>query len=191
MNAIMGNFAGWVKKNPMLSVCSVGILLAAATAFVRSGLVPEGEAELEELKTTLTKLERNIANSAQLDAQVERLKKLNEEIKSNALVVGELARNQQYFFKLEADNKVKLLDVQQQGRPAPGRGPAAAYFPLGFSVNASGGYDNLLQLMRQTEKTFVGGRISSAIISPGGDAVSAEGGASRLLSFTVQVLAAN
>lgn len=191
MNAAVEKILVWVKKNPLLAVCSAGVLVASGIIFMRSGIVPEREAELEELKTNLAKLERNIANAAQLEAQVSQLRKINEEIKLSALVAGELARNQQYFFKLEADNNVKLLDVQQQGRPAPGRGPAPTYFPLGFSVNASGGYDNLLQLIRQTEKTFVGARIASAIISPGGDAQSSDGEAPRLLSFTVQVLAVN
>jgi hypothetical protein len=191
MNAILANFTGKLKKNPLLSACVAGIVALAVVVFLRSGIVPESEAELEELKANLTKLENNIANSAQLEDQVQRLKKINSDIKSNALVVGELARNQQYFFKLETENNIKLLDVQQQGRPAPAKGPAAAYFPLGFNINASGDYDNLLQFMRKTEKTFVGSRITSATISPGGEGVSADGSSSRLLSFTVQVLALN
>lgn len=183
-------FIGAFKKNPGLVFAGAAIFVILAVIYFRYDEIGSHEARLAEMQQNLAKLQRNVVNSAQLERQLAEIRKINEEIASTVLRPAELARNLQYFYTLESDHGVKLLDLQQQAVVAPVRGAAASiYAPMRFTVNVAGDYEQLLKLMRQVEKTFLGGKVLSAVISPGVATGGNDQTKARLLSMTVQTIA--
>ncbi len=180
-----------IKKNPALTAGVIGIVVIFSVLYFRYDETYTHEQKLVGMQGNLAKLQSNIVNSAQLERQLEELKKLNDKIASAALVPGDLTGNQRYFLTLEADNNVKLLgDPREEALPAPARGAAASiYAPLRFTVNVTGDYEQLLQFMREIEKTFLGGQVLTAVFSPGGAAAGGDPGKARSLSMTMQTIA--
>jgi Tfp pilus assembly protein PilO len=182
--------ASAIKKRPMLLGASLAVLVVLGVIYVRYNELELHKSRLAELQGSLSKLQKNVANSAQLDRQLEEIKKINEKVVSSALRPSELARNLQYFYTLEADNGVKLLDLQQQAVPAPPRGTAASvYAALTFTVNVAGEYEQVLKFMREVEKTFIGGKVLTATISTGSARSGQDPEKARLLSMVVQTVA--
>lgn len=179
-----------LKKRPALTGASFLIFLILVFVGWRYDQIDIYKAQLFGLQDTLAKLQRNTVNSAQLGRQLDALKKINGIIESAALRPADLARNAQYFYTLEADNNVKLLELQQQTVAAPPRGAAQPLnVPLNFNVNLAGDYDQLLKFMREIETAFLGGKIISATISPGAAIAGKDPAKARLLSMVVQTIA--
>jgi len=181
---------GLLKKNPSLAAASLAIFLLAMAFYFRFDQLDTYNDRLNDLKGNLNKLQRNITNSAQLERQLEEIKSINLKMEQAALRPSELARNLQYFYTLEAGNAVKLLDLRQQAVAASARGATLTlYAPITFSVNLAGDYDQLLTFTREVEKTFIGGKVLSASISPGSASDSQNPNKARLLSMVVQAVA--
>lgn len=186
------DFKTAIKKHPALSVCIAVLVIVLVGLYYRYDLLTVNEAKLNDLKSNLAKLQKNIASSSQLDRQLAEIKVINEKIAVEVLRPTELARNLQFFYALEAANDVKLLDLQQQAVPAPAKGvQSSLYTPLTFSINISGDYANVLRFVRSVEKTFVGGRVLSATISPGSASAGQDASKARLVSMIVQTVAIN
>lgn len=178
-----------IKRRPGLAVASFLILFLVVFIIYRYDQLGSHGDQLTELQDDLTKLQNNLVNSAQLERQLDALKKINRVIESTALRPADLARNSQYFYTLEADHNIKLLELQQQPLPTLARGATQPlHVPLKFTVNVAGEYEQILKFMREIEVTFLGGKILSASISPGG-AAGKDPAKSRLVSMVVQTVA--
>lgn len=192
MSINFSNILEGLKKKPGITITAAAIFAVLVFIYFRFGQLEIHQAKLDDLKGNLAKLQRNVVNSAQLDRQLSEVKEINSKIKEAALRPSELARNLQYFYTLEASNNVKLLDLRQQPTSTPPRGVAAkAYIPIRFEVNMAGEYEQLLKVMREVEKTFVGGSIVSAVMSPGAAMPGQNPDKARLLSMIVQGVAIN
>lgn len=176
--------AAVLKKRPVLAGAVAGIVALAALVYFRSGEIPAQQARIDELRKTRSGLQANITNSAQIARQLEELKKLNEQIAAAAIKPAELARNQQFFYQLESDLGIKLIDVQQSGG---GARPNTRFTTLTFTVNLGGDYEKVLAFMRQMERVFLGGRVLTATISPGAATPDGDPELTRQVSITVQI----
>lgn len=179
-----------VKKRPALAAAVVMIFFILALMFYRYDQIGIYESELVTLQDNLTKIQRNVANSAQLDRQLGAIKKINRAIEVSALRPADLAKNSQYFYTLEASNNVKLLELQQQPiAQAPKGTVLPLHVPITFNISLTGDYPEILKFMREIGKTFLGGKILSATISPEVTMAEGEATETRLLSMTVQAIA--
>jgi len=178
------------KNNPALSASGFIILLLFVGLFVRFEQLEVNINQLSDLKKDLNNLQKNIANSGQLDRQLSEIISLSAKLEQEAIRPAELARNLQYFYTLEALNEVKLIDVRQQNVSIPAGGAAAnPLAPITFSVNVAGEYEKLLKFLREIETTFLGGKVLSASISPGSALPNQNPDKSRLLNMIVQTVA--
>ena len=78
---------------------------------------------------------------------------------------SELAKNLQYFYKLETDTRVKLLSLFQNPVPAPKPGAKPALTGIGYTVSYQGGYAEALNFWSRLESGAHYSRLISANIS--------------------------
>lgn len=163
-----------IKRRPVLFVCGVLALLFAVAIYFRGSVPTELRARLTEREKELTRLSNNVKFSAQLDGQLEALRAANAVIEQGALRIGELARNQQLFLRLEAESGVKLVDLRQlttqatvatpapKGKAAAAAAPSGIYEPIRFSLNVQGDYPQLIDFLKRLDQCPTLSRLASA-----------------------------
>lgn len=163
-----------IRKNPLATGCLAAALLLGAGIYWRSSAVPERQAQLEQKSVEGRRIARNLRYAAQLPEQLATMTQAVAAIEPRLVRADELAKNLQYFYKLEADTGVKLTDLRQLAAPtAPGRtGKAAAssgFGTVGFTVSLQGEYLALLDFLRRLENGVHYSRVtlaSASVISP-------------------------
>jgi hypothetical protein len=164
-----------VKRRPLLSVCGTVFVALSLLFYFRSGISAELKTRLDEREKELSRLSNNVKFSAQLDTQLEALRKANVAIEAGALRAGDLARNQQVFLRLLPETGVKLVDLTQvpakppapvaKGAPAPA---VTTFAPLTFNLTIQGDYAQLMDFMKRLERgptlsRVIAGRIASPL----------------------------
>ena len=140
----------WIKKNPISFGCMVVSFALAVVVYLRSEAIPEAEAQLTQKSAEAERVALNIQYSAQLKEQSEALSAAVKEIDARIVRASQVGTNTQYFYKLEADTGVKIIDFRQT--TATVKVPAkATYAPIGFSVTVQGALPQVLDFLRQLE----------------------------------------
>ncbi len=151
------------KRQPIPCACGVIVFVLLIFAYFRMGVVETRQAELEASDKVLSKLTNNVTFSAQLDQHLLALRETNELFASRALKVGEVARNQQFFYELEASSGVRLTELRPLPVAPPVKGAPVTFFqPLGFTISVKGSYDNLMRYLRHIEYSSIPSRVVSA-----------------------------
>jgi hypothetical protein len=144
----------------------------------------ELEGKLSEQIKLRNKLTTNVKYATGLAEQTERLRVVNSALAGSALKSGELALNQQFFLRLEAETGVKIIDLRPLAVPPPPKNAApSVYLALGFSLSVSGDYPQLLRFITRIEKGQTLGRIRTASIAE----PDAEGG-EQIITLTADLL---
>ena len=150
-----------LKKYPVIFACgllSVAILLAI---YYRGDVVPAATTELETKTVLSDRLKANLVNSAQLAEQRDALVAANAAIAARLIRASELAKNQQYFYRLEAETGTKYKDLKQLPPTPTIKGGGNAYVAVPYSLVVEGGYSQLLNFMRRLEGGAPFCRVSS------------------------------
>jgi len=153
-----------LKKNPVVSGAIIICVGLAAAHYFRSDLIAAATTQLDERTQEGQRLAANIKNSAQLPEQVAHVSAAAKEIETRLVKVGSLANNLQYFYKLEADTGVKLLDLRQT--TDPGRSAKTGRIPVAFSVTLHGDYAQVLDFLRRLESGAHYCRVRTANLVP-------------------------
>jgi hypothetical protein len=154
------------KKHPVSFGCGLLSLLLVAGYFNRSSAIPEREALLEQRTSEGNRLSDNLRYSAQLKDQVDALTAANTEIDSRAVRLSSLATNLEYFYRLEAETGIKLLDLRQLSPAAPARGAAATkHLRVPFVVSVQGDYAKVMNFLRRVERGPHFSRVNTATLS--------------------------
>ena len=170
------------KRQPVLCGCGLIALGLLLSLYFRMGDREAVEGSLADQTKLRNRQAANVKFGVGLDAHTARLNKANAALASSALRAGELALNQQFFLRLEAETGVKLLDLRPLPVPAPAKdAPADAFVPLGFALSLSGSYDQLISFIKHLEQGETLGRVVN-----GGLAGSDAG--TQTLSLTVELL---
>lgn len=154
------------KKHPVGFGCGLLCLLLAVAIYFRHSELPERESLLEERMAEGARLSQNLRHNAQLKEQYEALVAANAEIDSRAVRLSSLATNLEYFYRLESDTGIKLLDLRQLTPAAPARGAAATkHLRVPFAVSVQGDYPKVLNFLRRLENGPHFCRINSATLT--------------------------
>jgi len=153
-----------LKKNPVVTAAVIICVGLALAYYFRSDLIAAATARLDERTKEGQRLAANIKNSAQLPEQVARVSAATKEIDGRLVRVDSLANNLQYFYKLEADTGVKLLDLRQT--TDPGRTAKTGRIPVGFVVTLHGEYPQVLDFLRRVESGAHYCRVRVANMTP-------------------------
>src|SRR4051812_14223115 len=129
-------FVSVIKKNPISITCGVLIVALLATAYFHGDRAEAATTNLEKTTTDADRLANNLKNAVQLKEHVDSLLSAEKEIEGRMIKAGQLTTNRQYFYKLETETGVKLLDLRQSAPSAAAKRDAkGAYFPTTFSLN--------------------------------------------------------
>ncbi|MFZ5494209.1 MAG: hypothetical protein ACOZE5_02585 [Verrucomicrobiota bacterium] len=163
----------FAKKHTIGTICVLLVVACGVLLYFRWGALAASQAEYEAKSTEAAKMIANVKNAPSLEEQVAEIQQLSKELESRLIKPGQLAVNLQYFYKLEADNEVKLLDVRQN-TPARRAGGKPVFMPVPFSLTVQGPYANVMKFLGglQTGRHFC--RILNSNLTRSGGA--SEGG---------------
>lgn len=177
-----------VKKQPVGFACLVLSVIFAALIYFRSGKITENQAEYEAKSAEAAKIISNVSVSKNLPEQVTEMQAAGKELEARLVKAGQLAVNLQYFYKLEAENEVKLQDVRQNDRP---RSTKTLYMGIPYTVSLQGSYKQVVAFLQRLEGGRHFCRINTAILNKvagGGEGSSSVSGPSMNLSLTLDLL---
>jgi hypothetical protein len=173
----------WVKKNPMITGCVGLSLLLAGVIYWRSEALPQRTDELQKKSAEGRLLAANIKNAAQIGEQLQAVTAANKEIDTRLVRVGQLANNLQYFYKLEADTGVKLIDLRQIAGAPRKEKEKTTYQPVVFNLSVQRGYPQVFDFLRKLESGTHYCRIMTSTFTPvSGSSESSSGGSSSGLT---------
>lgn len=176
-----------LKKHPVATLAVVVAIGCAALLYFRQGDNDALTTELAQKTAEGERLEANIKNSAQLAEQSAALSEAMKAVDGRLIRAGNLADNLQYFYRLESETGVKLVDLKQTGVvPPPAKGPKSLFQPIGFTVSLRGSYNQVLEFVRKVENGVPFSRIVAATITSPPE--SLDKGAFVSLSLNVELL---
>lgn len=153
-----------LKKNPVVSAAVIICIALALAHYFRSDLIATATGWLDERTKEGRRLAANIKNSAQLPEQLARVSEATKDIDGRLVRVAALANNLQYFYKLEADTGVKLIDLRQT--TDSGRAAKTGRIPVSFAVTLHGEYPQVLDFLRRVESGSHYCRVRAANVTP-------------------------
>ncbi len=163
------DLSAWVKKHPAIAICLAVTLFGAVGVYYLSGAVTEATTLLEQRTTEGTRIAENVVNAANLREQVAEIAAARAKMDERLVRSSELAKNLQYFYRLESETGVDLIDIKQNSaaanRTVP-RGTKAAFSAVNFSVSFRGDYWAALHYLRRLENGAHFCRVLSASIEP-------------------------
>lgn len=178
------------KKHPVSTVCLLLIVASGVTLYFRWDAAAQSQTVYDATAAEANKMIANVKNAPGLEEQVAEIQQLGKEIDSRLIKASQLAVNLQYFYKLEADTGVKLLDVRQNNpRPRPGK---PTFIPIPFSLSVQGNHGQVMKFLNELQIGRHFCRITGTSFSKVGG-VSSEGNTSPAtqdlsLALTVELL---
>ncbi len=167
------------KKYPVVIVSGVISIALLLALYFRSDYLATQEAELKKYSEESDRYRANIANSAQLQDQLNFLISANKAVRERAFNTDSLPQSLQYFYRLETEVGVKYKDLRPIGRadPVMKKGDAPVYLPLSYSITVQGSFVQIITYIKRLEQGIYFCRINSATVS------GSEGGVSLNLNL--------
>lgn len=174
-----------IKKQPTGFACGMICLLCAGWLYYRSDEIDHRQAELKTTAEKAAVIKSNVGFAKNLPEQVAELQVSTKELEGRLVRAGQLAVNLQYFYKLEAENEVKLLDVRQNPLP---KSVKSLYVGVPYNVNVQGSYKHVMAFLQRLERGRNFCRINSATFTKSALA-SGEGASTGMtLALTLELL---
>lgn len=164
-----------IRKQPVGFACAVLSVGCALALYLRGDLIAESQTKYEATAKQAARIQANLKNAVNLPEQLAEAQALGKELENRLMKAGQLASNLQYFYKLEAENEVKLTDLRQ-GAVATGRsGPKTAYVGIPYNLAIQGSFKQVTQFITRLENGRHFCRYTSASISKlGGNSTTAD-----------------
>jgi hypothetical protein len=179
---LLANF----KKQPIGSVCGALAIILAGLLYFRNDLIAENQASAEAKAAEAAQILSNTRHAEGLAKQVEQMQAFGKD--TRLIRAGQLGINLQYFYKLEAENQVKLLDVRQGLPPKVSKG---LYLGIPYNLSVQGSFKQVVSFLQHLENgphfcRFITATYSKAA-SAGVDAPSGAAGGVTL-NLTLELL---
>lgn len=137
-----------IRKQPIGFACGLIALICAVVLYFRSDLIAQSQAESETQSALAARSLTNIRNAANLPEQLAEAQALTKELDGRLMRGSQLASNLQYFYKLETENGVKLIDLRQGTVSAAKKG---AYTGVPYNLAVQGSYAQVIQFLARLE----------------------------------------
>ena len=157
-----------LKANPISVACGALALALAVGIYFRSDKVPLADAKLEEKASLGERIDANLKNGVQLAEQTTALSTARQQIETRLIHPDELAKNLQYFYKLEADTGTKLIELRQNSNQPKAPKAKASYIGVGYNLTVRGDYVRLLDFLHRLESRQRFCRILTASVAVNG-----------------------
>jgi hypothetical protein len=172
-----------LKKHPIGVACALVSVACGILLYVRSSNIADSQRLNEERTAEANKMINNVRNSAGLAEQVAEVEGQRKELEGRLMKAGQLAVNLQYFYKLEAETEVKLVDVRQGNTP---RNAKTQYIGVPFVVTIQGSFANVAGFLNRLQNGPHFCRINTATFNKtGGDN---PGATDMSLSLSLEIL---
>jgi len=185
------NFAAlksYIKKYPVGTGAVVVAVIMLGAFIFRYLEYSEMQSSFATTVAEGQRLAANVSHAAQLDEQLHELEAANTTITERLVNPSDLAINLQYFYKLEADTGVKLLDTHPVDARAGAKVSAkGAYTPVQYAVSLQGSYARTLVFLRRLEHGVFFSRVISGSCSQS-QSEQDKGGGDTVMSLTVELL---
>lgn len=172
-----------LKKNPISVGCGLLSILLGVGIYFRGDAIPTAEAELGQKSAEAERLAQNLKYSVQLNEHLEAVQAAGKVIDSRIIRATQVGTNTQYFYQLESDTGVKMVDFRPQGSAAA-KGAKSLYTPVAFIVSVQGTLPQVLDFVRQLE----GGARYARVVTASVSTVPANRGGPLTLSLVVELL---
>lgn len=139
----------FIKTQPVAIACGVLCVLLGIGIYIRGDNIPDAEAMLDQKSTLGQRINSNLTNAVSLPDQLTQLTAAREQIEARLVNPEEVAKNQQYFYKLEAETGTKLIELRQVS--AGKKGPKVNYPPVAYSLSVRGTYVHVLEFLHRLE----------------------------------------
>lgn len=177
-----------IKKQPIGFACGAICLICAVLLYVRSDKISESQAELDAKSGESARILANVSNSKNLPEHVAEIQVLAKELDGRLIRAGQLAVNLQYFYKLEADTGIKLLDVHQNNPPKGARAKSL-FIGVPYSLSIQGSYKQVLTFLHRLEDGSRFCHFSSVSFNKSsGSSVAGAGAENMTLSLNIELL---
>jgi len=154
-----------LKKHPIGVVCGLVTLVCGVLLYIRYGEIAKTQGELDAASAQAKKMIANVRNSNGLADQLTEIQAATKEMESRLMKAGQLAVNLQYFYKLESETDVKLVDVRQNTFP---RNLKTTYGGVPFSVSVKGTYAHVMNFLNKLQNGRHFCRVTSSNMSKAG-----------------------
>lgn len=163
------------RKHPISAVCGLIIVVCGLLAYFRMDVIDVSQADYDAKAAEAAKMVANVKNAPSLEEQVAEIQQLGKDLDSRLIKIDQLAVNLQYFYKLEAENGVRLVDVRQNA-PTRARSGKPNFTAVPFTVTVQGTYAQVMKFLGalQTGRHFC--RINTANFSKPGGVATADSG---------------
>lgn len=176
-----------LKKNPISVGCGVIALGLGIWSYIDSDDEPQLAMQLDQVSAEASRLSANIKNAAQLHDQLRALAEARVAIEPRIVHASELAKNLQYFYKIEAETGTKITDLQKINSTGPAKpGAKTIYAPVGFSLSVEGEYASILEFLRRLENGTHFCRVITGNLAKGGNDLDRSG--PLKLNLTLELL---
>jgi len=156
-----------IKKCPIGFGCGALSLALVVAIYFRAGPISEAGDEMEKKSAEAQRLALNLKNAVQLTEQFNTLSTATRQIESRLMRPGDLAKNQQYFYRLETETNTKLIDCRQGSISEKEKNSRKTLYPaVPYIVAVQGDYAQIMTFLRHIESGMHYCRITSASITP-------------------------
>ena len=172
-----------LKKHPIGVACALVSIACGVVLYLHADNIATSQAESDSATAEATKMIANVRNSTGLVEQAAEMASLSKELEGRLMKAGQLAVNLQYFYKLEAETEVKLVDVRQGSLP---RNAKTQYIGVPFTVTIQGSFAQVMNFLSRLQSGRHFCRINTATFSKAGGENA--GGTGMTLALSLDIL---
>jgi len=173
-----------LKKHPIGAICAIVAIACGITLYLRAGNIAASQAENEARSAEASKMVTDVRNSTNLAEQTGEIETLRKDFEGRLMKASQLAVNLQYFYKLEAETEVKLIDVRQNNLPRSAA--KTLYVGVPFTVSMQGTFAQVTQFLNRLQNGPNFCRINVATFGrAGGDGAA---GTAITLALNLEIL---
>lgn len=162
-----------IKKHPVSVSCLAVALVSGVVLYLRADAIPASQAEFDTRSAEAARMIDNVKNAPNLAEQTAEIQEQTKQMETRLLRASQLAVNLQYFYKLETETGVKLIDARQ----ADIRPTKSLYTPVPFSITIQGPSDHVMKFLAQLQNGRHFCRIKSSVFTSAGGNRGEGGGA--------------
>lgn len=180
-----------IRKHPTGFGALLVCVICGGLVYYRGSEITERTRRSEETAKKAREYQTNITNATNLSEQAEAMQAAGKELESRLVRPTQIALNLQYFYRMESDTGVKILDVRQNYSPAARtaqRRPATAYVPVPYTVSVQGTFSQTLLFLKKIEAGPRMTRFSNVTFTKAGGSDSSDGSSLMTLSINLELL---
>lgn len=187
----------YLKKNYVIALSAVIALVCLGVHYIRGEQVMRLAADYDDLTVRHTRILKNLKHASEIDADLDEIESLMEDVDSRLFNPEDLATNQRYFYEIESSSGAKIASIRQIVKPLPsGKGSQKArkkaarsrFQELVYDIELRGSYSEILNFMRKVEGGDAFAVLDGLILSSSSVAGNSSEKRNLKMKFSVSVM---